>query len=67
MDVHSYDEMQETMALLQILALGEKEIEDGKTCALNDVVKSMRTRQQRRGPTKSSALSAVTPRRRARS
>jgi len=30
MDVNSYDEFQETLALLKILAMGNKEIEQGK-------------------------------------
>ena len=29
-DIASYEETQETLALLKILALGEKEVEDGK-------------------------------------
>lgn len=65
MDVHSYDDMQETMALLQILAIGEKEIKRGKTYALKDVVRDMRARQPRRGPAKSAAFSAAAPHSRA--
>jgi prevent-host-death family protein len=49
MDVHSYDEMQERMAPLQILTIGEKKIKDGKTYALKDVVRDLRLRRQRRG------------------
>ena len=37
-DVRSYDESQETMALLQILAIGEKEIAAGKTVPLEEVM-----------------------------
>ena len=67
MDVYSYDEMQERMALLQILAIGDKEIMDGKTYTPKDVVRDLRARQQRRGPAKSAAPSAAAPRSRARS
>ena len=67
MDVYSYDEMQERMALLQILAIGDKEIKDGKTYTPKDVVRDLRARQQRRGPAKSAAPSAAAPRSRARS
>jgi prevent-host-death family protein len=61
MDVHSYEEMQETMALLQILAIGEKEIRSGKTYPLEDVIRDIRARQSRRGPAKSAVLSAAAP------
>jgi prevent-host-death family protein len=44
MDVHSYEEMQETLALLQILAIGEKQVERGETYALEDVIREMRSR-----------------------
>ena len=43
-DVRSYEETQETMALLQILAIGEREIEAGKTYPLADVVNEIRNR-----------------------
>ena len=46
MDVHSYDEMQETMALLKILVIGEKQIERGETCELEDVVRDIRARHK---------------------
>jgi len=38
-DVHSYEESQETMALLKILAIGDKEIEAGETYAIEDVMR----------------------------
>lgn len=44
-DVHSYEEMQETMALLKILAIGEKQTERGETYALADVMKEIRSRR----------------------
>jgi len=36
-DIHEYEQTQETLALLKILALGEQEISDGKTVASKDV------------------------------
>jgi prevent-host-death family protein len=45
-DVHSYEETQETMALLQILAIGEKEIEAGQTYPIADVVNEFRNRSK---------------------
>ena len=38
-DIHSYEETQETLALLKLLALGEKEIEAGETVPLEAVMK----------------------------
>ena len=37
MDVKSYEEQEETMALLKILALGNREIEQGRFRAADDV------------------------------
>jgi hypothetical protein len=37
MDVHSYEEQEQTMALLKILAMGSKEIQQGKFRAAEDV------------------------------
>jgi len=48
MDVHSYEELQETVALLRILAIGEKQVERGETYALADVVKEIRARRSTR-------------------
>jgi prevent-host-death family protein len=42
MDVHTYEESQETMALLQLLAIGDKEIEAGETYSLKDVIRDIR-------------------------
>ena len=42
-DVHSYEESQETMALLQILAIGEKEIEAGQTYPIEEVIAEIRS------------------------
>jgi prevent-host-death family protein len=49
MDVHSYEESQETMALLKILAIGEKQVEQGHTYPLSEVIAEIRRRQPRRG------------------
>jgi prevent-host-death family protein len=45
MDVHSYEKMRETLALLKVLALAEKEIESGETVPLEDVMSEFRIRQ----------------------
>jgi len=37
LDIHSYEEAQETMALLHILVIGNKEIEAGKTYPIKEV------------------------------
>jgi prevent-host-death family protein len=44
MDIHSYEESQETMALLKILAIGNLEIEAGQTFPLSDVIAEFRVR-----------------------
>lgn len=41
-DVASYEETQETLALLKILALGNQEIDAGRTRPLAEVVKRLR-------------------------
>ncbi len=41
-DVASYEETQETMALLKILALGNRQIEEGKVVPAADVIKRLR-------------------------
>ena len=43
-DVASYEETQETLALLKVLALGNAEIEAGKTKPVADVVARLRAR-----------------------
>ena len=43
-DVVSYEETQETLALLKILALGNREIEEGKVKPLAEVVNRLRAR-----------------------
>jgi PHD/YefM family antitoxin component YafN of YafNO toxin-antitoxin module len=44
-DVASYEETQETLALLKLLALGNQDVEAGRTRPLADVVKRLRTKQ----------------------
>ncbi len=41
-DVASYEETQETLALLKILALGNQEVEEGRVRPLTDVVDRIR-------------------------
>jgi prevent-host-death family protein len=43
MDVRSYEESQETLAMLQILAIGKRQVEAGETHPLRDVVGKIRT------------------------
>lgn len=43
-DVASYNETQETMALLKILALGNRDLEEGKVASAADVFNRARTR-----------------------
>jgi len=43
MDVASYEETQETLALLKILALGEKDVEEGRLIPLRDVFRKKKT------------------------
>jgi len=47
-DIHSYEETQETLALLKILALGQQQIEAGKVLLLDDAV--ARVKSRRRSP-----------------
>jgi prevent-host-death family protein len=42
-DVASYEQTQETLALLKILALGNQQVAQGKIKPLADVVKRLRT------------------------
>jgi len=44
-DVASYEETQETMALLKILALGNREIEEGKVRPIADAVRRLRAKK----------------------
>jgi prevent-host-death family protein len=43
-DVHSYDESQETLAMWQILAIGKRQMEAGQTYPLTEVIAKIRKR-----------------------
>ncbi|MEE9101697.1 type II toxin-antitoxin system Phd/YefM family antitoxin [Pseudomonas sp. QE6] len=45
-DVRSYEETQETLALLKVLALGNQEIAAGATSSIDDVAERLRKRRQ---------------------
>ena len=45
-DVASYEETQETLALLKILALGNREIDAGKVKPVAEVVERLRAKRQ---------------------
>ncbi len=49
-DIDSYEQMQETLALLKVLALGNREVETGKVRPVTDVIAELRERH-RHGPT----------------
>ncbi len=44
-DIATYEETQETLALLKILAFGNREIEEGKVKPVADVVSRIRTKK----------------------
>lgn len=46
-DIASYDETQKTLALLKILALGNREIEDGRIKPVAEVVNRLRAKKPR--------------------
>jgi prevent-host-death family protein len=45
-DIESYEQTQQTMALLKILALGMRQIEEGKFLPAEDVIKRLRERRE---------------------
>lgn len=47
-DIESYEQTQETMALLKILALGTRQVEEGKVQPADAVVQRLRDRGKRR-------------------
>ncbi|KJS02017.1 MAG: antitoxin, Phd family protein [Desulfobulbaceae bacterium BRH_c16a] len=47
-DIESYEQTQETMALLKILALGTRQIEEGKIQPTGDVIQRLRDRSKNR-------------------
>lgn len=49
-DVASYEETQETLALLKILALGNQQFAHGKTRPVADAIKALRARKTAEPP-----------------
>jgi prevent-host-death family protein len=45
-DIDSYEQTQETLAMLKILALGNRQIEEGKVQPATDVFKRLRSRNE---------------------
>jgi prevent-host-death family protein len=45
-DIESYEQNQQTMALLKVLALGMQQIEEGKVLPAGDVIKRLRGRRE---------------------
>ncbi|MEX2583051.1 MAG: type II toxin-antitoxin system Phd/YefM family antitoxin [Gemmatimonadota bacterium] len=48
-DLESYEETQETLALLKILAMGNRDIEEGRTSPLEDTVARIRASRSSEG------------------
>lgn len=47
-DVASYEATQETLALLKILALGQRQVEEGRTVSAEEAFRQVRERRARR-------------------
>ncbi|QUX91153.1 antitoxin, Phd family protein [Marinomonas sp. A3A] len=47
-DIKSYEQTQETMALLKMLALGQRQVDEGKVQPAGDVVAKLRNRSKSR-------------------
>jgi prevent-host-death family protein len=47
LDVATYEETQETLAFLKILALGDRQIEQGKTKPIHEIVGELRESRRR--------------------
>ncbi|VAW60150.1 Prevent host death protein, Phd antitoxin [hydrothermal vent metagenome] len=47
-DIRSYEQTQETMALLKMLALGSRQIEEGRVQPAGDVIAQLRNRRKSR-------------------
>jgi len=47
-DIESYEQTQQSLALLKILSLGVRQIEEGKVLPAEDVIKSLRNRRESR-------------------
>ena len=50
LDIHSYDRMQESLALLKVLAIGRRQVEAGQMQPAADVVAHLREQQQAEPP-----------------
>ena len=48
-DVASYEETQATMALLKILALGNRQIEEGKVVPAKEAIRRLRNKAEKAG------------------
>jgi len=46
--IESYEQTQETMALLKILALGMRQVEEGKVQPAGDAIRQLRDRSRKR-------------------
>tara|TARA_B110000503_G_scaffold139851_1_gene229244 strand:- start:1410 stop:1685 length:276 start_codon:yes stop_codon:yes gene_type:complete len=46
--IKSYEQTQETMALLKVLALGQRQVDEGKVQTASDVVAKLRSRSMNR-------------------
>lgn len=46
-DIKSYEQTQETMALLKMLALGQRQIEEGKIKPATDIIASLRNQPEK--------------------
>jgi prevent-host-death family protein len=46
-DIASYEQTQETLALLKILALGEQQVKEGKTVSASEAMRRFRERIKR--------------------
>ena len=47
-DIESYEQTQQTLALMKILALGNRQIEEGKTRSAADAIHRLRERRRSR-------------------
>ena len=56
-DIESYEQNQETMALLKMLALGARQIEEGKVQPADDVIRRLRSWAEGRKQTRTSTKS----------
>jgi len=48
-DIQSYEQQQETMALLKMLALGNRQVEEGRVRDATSAIQSIRERRKKRG------------------